>query len=309
MPVYHVERSITIDAPLETIKDVLRDFKQSPKWSPWLVMEPDATLTFSDRQGQVGATYAWAGTLVGVGSAELTEVQDTQLKMDLQFVKPFKSPANVTYILSEDEKGTKVIWQMDGYLPFYMFWFIRRIKSYIGMDFTRGLQMLKEYMETGSVASYTIIEGVEIIPAQTYVGIRNSASFDELGEVMHKDFMRLKNYLNKQNIAIEGTPFTIYETFNILSNHSYFVSCIPVLEDVTLQSGIIEGELLPVKALKTRFVGDYKHLRNAWATAMQFVRMKKLKIYKQPVGYEFYINDPSKTEKKNLVTEIYIPLR
>ena len=309
MPVYFVERSITIDAPLEMIKDVLRDFKQSPMWSPWLIMEPDATLTFSDRQGQVGASYAWAGTLVGAGSAELIEVQDKQIKMDLQFVKPFKNQAKVTYLLSEDENGTHLTWRLDGKLPFFMFWFTSKMKAYIGMDFTRGLQMLKEYIETGLVSSYVIIEGTEMLPAYRYVGIRNSSSIEDIGEKMNKDFQLLENYLKKQNIAIDGNPFSIYETFDIQNDHTFFLSCLPVSEKVILQSGIIEGEIIPIEALKTRHVGSYKHLGNAWTTAMQFIRTKKIKVSKRPLGYEFYINNPQDTPQESLITEIYMPLR
>jgi len=78
-------------APLKEINDTLRDFRQWPKWSPWLIMEPDAVLTYTDRQGQVGATYAWAGHLVGAGSMELVEVHDDSLKMELNFYRPFRS--------------------------------------------------------------------------------------------------------------------------------------------------------------------------------------------------------------------------
>ena len=55
--------------------------------------------------------------------------------------------------------------------------------------------------------------------------------------------------------------------------------------------------------------GRYLHLGNAWMTAISFARIKKIKIQKSPVGYEFYLNNPYETSQEELVTEIFIPLQ
>jgi len=75
---YHVGRSIVVDKPLLEVRDSLKDFKAWPRWSPWLIMEPDATLTYTQRQrqGQVGASYGWSGTLVGVGNMEMLTAEE-----------------------------------------------------------------------------------------------------------------------------------------------------------------------------------------------------------------------------------------
>ena len=55
--------------------------------------------------------------------------------------------------------------------------------------------------------------------------------------------------------------------------------------------------------------GGYEHLGNAWMTAINFARHKKIRTLPQPVGYEFYPNDPTLTPREELITEIYMPLR
>lgn len=42
---------------------------------------------------------------------------------------------------------------MDGKLPYFMFFMVKMMKNWIGMDYERGLAMLKEFIETGEVIS------------------------------------------------------------------------------------------------------------------------------------------------------------
>lgn len=309
MPAYHVERSIVINKPLETVQKSLRDYKQWPRWSPWLIMEPDAALTYSDRQGQVGANYGWSGVLIGAGSMELTEVHSSALKMHLNFVKPFKSEADVGFLLEELENGTKVTWSMDGHLPFFMFWMTGKMKTFIGMDYERGLNMLKEYLETGKVASFVHIEGVMPLEEQMYIGIPRTCSIKELGEVMKQDFESLYHFMQDNGIPTQSVPFTIYSTFDIFKGNTSYIACIAVEEELEIESRWVRGTLNKQDTLKTVHKGSYLHLGNAWMTAMSFVRMKKIKTLRSPVGYEFYLNDPQETASEDLVTEIYMPLK
>ncbi|RUM68551.1 MAG: hypothetical protein DSZ08_07950 [Sulfurovum sp.] len=309
MSSYHVERSIVIDAPLQAVKAILQNYKEWAAWSPWLIMEPDATLRYSDRQGQVGATYGWSGVLVGAGSMELLEVGDKHLKMELNFVEPFQSIANVGFVLEKEKEGTKVTWSMDARLPWFMFWMKKMMKTFIGMDYERGLLMLKEYVETGSVSSYVIIEGIVTMPEQKYIGIPRECSLKDLPEVMKKDFETLYAFMETHDIAINGVPFSIYHTFDIFKETTQFVSCIPVDEEQKIDKTWVKGTLIAKKALKTIHTGRYENLGNAWMTTMRFARKEKIKLSKSPVGYEFYLNNPHDTAPEELITDIYMPLK
>jgi len=272
-------------------------------------MEPDAALTYSDRQGQVGANYGWSGVLIGAGSMELTEVHSDALKMQLHFVKPFKSEAGVTFKLEAEEEGTKVTWSMDGHLPFFMFWMTGKMKAFIGMDYERGLHMLKEYLETGKVSSFVHIEGVMPLEEEKYIGIPRTCTIKELGDVMSNDFETLYHFMQQNNLSTERIPFTIYNKFDIFKGEASYVACIPLDEHVNIDDDWVSGFLRKQDALKTIHKGNYLHLGNAWMTAMSFAKMKKIKTLRSPVGYEFYPNDPKETAPEELVTEIYMPLK
>jgi effector-binding domain-containing protein len=309
MPTYHVQRSITVNTPLKTLRDSLKNYKEWPKWSPWLIMEPDAAVTYSDRQGQVGATYGWSGVLVGAGSMELMVVYENLLEMEIIFVQPFKSTAKVTFEFEEEDEGTKVTWHMYGSLPFFMFWMKEKMRTFIGMDYERGLLMLKEFVETGSVASYVIIEGTLAMKSQKYVGIANVCSLEDMPRVMKHDFDELFDFMKEKDLSLDRVPFTIYNTFDIFKKETSYLACIPLDEDVETDPSWVKGNTQELNVLKTIHKGRYEHLGNGWMTAMSFARMKKIKVANTPVGLEYYLNNPSDTPAEELVTEIVIPLK
>ncbi len=58
---YQVNRSIEIEKTQSEIINYLKDCTRWPEWSPWIILEPDCELTYSDEQGVVGAGYQWNG--------------------------------------------------------------------------------------------------------------------------------------------------------------------------------------------------------------------------------------------------------
>ena len=95
MPAYHIERSVTIEAPEDKVRSAIEDFAEWPKWSPWLCMEPEAKLEYRGTPGQVGHGYSWQGEITGEGGMEIAASEGSQVRMDLNFLKPWKSEAKV----------------------------------------------------------------------------------------------------------------------------------------------------------------------------------------------------------------------
>lgn len=310
MPKYHIDRSITINAPLEKVKASLIDYRQWPVWSPWLVMEPETQLEFSTEQSQLGANYSWDGKLTGSGNMQLTEMTDNQLKMALEFLKPFKSSAKIIFDLFDEGNGkTKVTWNMHSKVPFFLFWMVKRIKVFIGMDYERGLRMLKDYIELENVPSKISVEGVSTITKQKYVGLIHQSSIKHIAEVMEQGFKLLNDFKEEHKLSEISAPFAIYETYDASKDFTGFILALPVDEVMEVKAPYYFGEMEGGKALKILHTGSYKHLGNAWSTGMAHCSAHKLKPIKRPVGLEFYLNDPNKTDDSELQTEVYLPLR
>lgn len=309
MPTIHVSRSIMIDAPKETIHKVLTNFQESTNWSPWLIIEPEAKVAFSESQGEVGSGFSWDGELVGEGQMKLVYADENDIETKVHFLKPFKSTSQSIFTLQENENQTEVIWHMQSKLPWFMFFMKNKMQTFIGMDYERGLGMLKEYIETGKVNSSIMIEGIVDIKARKYVGIPRACAIEDVGEVMKTDYKSLFDFIAENEIVLEEMPFSIYNTFDIPNNQTTFISCIPYEGDAPLPSNFIQGEIATQKAIKTVHTGSYKHLGNGWTAAMTYARVKKIKTANTMMGIEVYPNDPNETPEEELTTEIFLPLK
>jgi len=309
MPAFHVARSIVIDVPIQIVRESLIDYRQWPIWSPWLITEPETKVNFSAEQSKAGASYDWSGDLTGKGEMTLKTIADKKLEMDLQFLIPFKSFAEVSFDLQEKDGSTHVTWGLNSKLPFFMFWMINKMKVFIGMDYERGLKMLKEYLETGVVASKININGITTFEPQQYIGIARECSIEEMSSVMSDNFKKLYDFIQDNNLDLKAAPFTIYNTFDIFKQRSNFISAIPVESHINTSSPFISGEIKGGKGLKVTHIGSYQNLGNAWATAISYARNKKIKTQKSPMGIEYYLNDPMETLPEELITEVIVPLK
>ena len=309
MPAYHVDRSVKIDAPLSKVRPAIEDFSEWPKWSPWLCMEPTAKVDVFGTPGQPGHGYDWDGDLVGAGGMTITANVTDAIDMDLTFLRPFKSNAKVkmeTKAIGEDQ--TEVIWHMDGKMPFFLFFMIGMMKTFIGMDFSRGLKMLKEYVETGSVKSQTDIVGIVDVPQIHYVAVEAKCTMDEIGESMKQTLPAAFQCAKDNQLEIAGPPGALYHNVNMKDQRCHYSAFVSIASPTEV-SGAGSGTIQPCRALKVVHTGSYHHLGNAWSAVMSYQRHKKLKPSKSQCGFELYPNDPHETPEEDWRTEIYIPLR
>jgi len=118
MPKFTVEKSIVVNAPLEKVYATVRNFEEWKEWSPWIIADPAAKLTYmSNAEG-----YSWDGAITGSGQMEVTgETEQNSIEYRLEFVKPWKSVCPVTFSFAEKDGGTEATWTMHGSLPFFMF--------------------------------------------------------------------------------------------------------------------------------------------------------------------------------------------
>jgi len=305
MPAYHVDRSIRINAPVSRVRPAIENFAEWPNWSPWLCMEPEAELDVYGTSGQPGHGYSWNGDLVGSGGMKLVSADANEMKMDLEFIKPFKSTAKVKMeIQSVNESETDVTWNMDGKMPFFLFFMVGMMKTFIGADYARGLKMLKEYVETGEVLSETKIVGIVDVPGMEYVGVDGEGSMTDMSESFADTMCELKELVAE--FEPSGQPGAVYRKVDLKKQYCKYTAFVPVESAKNADSA---GAIKPCKALKVVHRGSYRNLGNAWSAAMSYQRYKKLKPLKKQYCFELYPSDPETTPEKEIVTEIYVPIR
>jgi len=305
MPKLHVAKSIIIKSSKEKIKTFLADFRNWKNWSPWLVCEPEATLHYADE----GKFYSWEGNRVGAGEMKVTEEKEHRIDYDLTFLKPWKSKAKVYFTFKEVDEGVLVSWYMDSSLPFFMFWMKKATEVYIGMDYDRGLKMLKEELEEGSITSELMFTGGNTFEACNFIGVKTNTAFTKLSEVMTKDYTSLNNYIAGNNIEVIGNPFSEYQKFDVVKDKVVYVAGFPVKEKpVNLPANFMYGSMPSLKLHSVGHKGKYEHLGNAWSALMMMERNKEFKKNKKAFPMEVYLNNPNEVTEQEQLVNISMPI-
>ncbi|HCX22652.1 MAG: hypothetical protein CMB80_06050 [Flammeovirgaceae bacterium] len=302
MPKFHVEKSIIIDSSPQTVYELVSNLSHWNKWSPWLVLEPEAKFNVAAD----GDSYTWEGERVGSGEMKVLKREENKaVNYDLHFLKPWKSQADIRFEIKEHGKQTKVIWLMDSKLPFFMFFLKNMMVAMLGMDFNRGLNMLKDLAEDGEVHSKLDFMGETEYPGCTYIGISRETAIDEMGPTMEQDFGMLMEYMGDKTDKISSEPVTIYHKFEMVKGKAKYTAAIPVSEvPDNLPSGVITGHIPKTRIYKLRHTGKYDHLGNPWSAMMNLQRAKVFKPAKGIHPFESYMNSPAETDPKNLITDV-----
>ncbi len=303
---YHVSKSVEIEKTQREIIDYLKDFKNWPEWSPWLILEPDCELTYSNEQGLVGSGYQWNGKRVGTGAMVLESTQEHRLDMELHFFRPFKSHAKVTLIVTPSEKGSAVEWQMQSSVPWFLFFLKGMFKSMIEMDYERGLRMLKRQLETGTVLSELVEVGSRQQNEINYIGLTGSGMMNDLGPIMQDHIERLFDLVEKEKLPVTGELFCYYLSMDMKRGYFEFITCLPVKAGVAAMRDFVAGTIPASDTFVVEHKGEYWFLGNAWSMAMSVTRHDGVKVKNKPLGIERYLNSPHDTEQAELRTEVIL---
>lgn len=305
MPALNVSRTTMVAVDKDYLRTILTDFKQWPAWSPWLIQDPSCRVSYRDG----GRSYAWEGEWMGAGSMVLDSESNYGLRYTLTFLKPWKCVAKVYLLLSSEEDKTRVTWKMDSHLPFFMCFMKKKMEVFVGMDYERGLTMLRAYAETGSVPSKLDFEGVSAIPANELIGFRRECSLAEINSLMARDCESLACYVKSLDTKIVGPMRSIYETFEPAKDKVIYHVALPVSSLPTVELPYETLSVPAINAYKLAHKGPYSLLGNAWSSLYSMERAKEIKPDKDCKPYEVYLNMPGEVPDEALITELYFPVK
>ena len=307
MPELYLSRSIEIQAPVEKVFTVVGDFKQWIPWSPWILIEPECKLEFAED----GSSYSWDGNIIGSGSlTKKTSENNKHMLMDLQFFKPWKSRSAVTFDFKATGTGTEVRWDMRGSLPFFLFFMKKKMEAFVGMDYERGLKMLKEYCETGAINSKLNFNGTGTFAGTQAVAIRRRTTIDQLSEHMTSDMQTLRKFGEKHKLEGSDVPFSVYEKWDPVKREVIYVSGQPVASlTVDLEGELFSYQLPECKIYEVEHNGVFDHVGNAWSAAMMHVQAKKLKQHKKIMPFERYTRYAEDMPESEYQVKVCFPLR
>jgi len=321
MPALKICRSIEINRDAAPVFDALRDFASWNQWSPWLLADSAAKVTVNDRPADVDGQYAWDSDVVGAGSMQHRSLSPpgdngpTGTIVDtLRFTKPWQSESEVRFEVAPSNRDgeapkSTVKWFMDGSLPWFLFWMRGRMESMIAMDYDRGLRMLKEWIETGTVASKTHIEGLIQFPSQTVIGLRGHCHLSDIGRAMENTIGEASDRLAKAGIETDGGWMSIYNNLSLSHGDVQYTSGVLVPADHVKPDGLVTQTVPATSAVHVTHVGKYEHLGNAWFAAYQNARAMQRKVAAAVPGFEIYETLSPDTPSEQAKTNVYLPVK
>ncbi len=144
---FHVERSTTIAAPVETVFAQVNDLRKWDAWSPWAKLDPDAKISFEGPESGAGAIAKWSGnSSVGEGTMTLTESRPNELiKIKTDMAKPMQSTNTTEFLFKPEGDQTRVTWAISGHQNFVAkaFCLVLNGKKMLSDAIDQGLAKLK----------------------------------------------------------------------------------------------------------------------------------------------------------------------
>lgn len=146
-------RSTRVEASPKVCFDLVNNFHNWEKWSPWAKMDPGMQTAYDGPVSGVGAIYGWDGN-GKVGSGKMTVVKSAPpslIDINLEFLKPMRTTNLTEFTFEPEGKMTKVTWTMSGPLNLIgkSFHLVVSMDKMVGPDFERGLAQLKAAAESG----------------------------------------------------------------------------------------------------------------------------------------------------------------
>lgn len=306
MPLMKIVKTKHINAPVERVYSIIADLGQWQAWSPWLIMDPSTKVDVKSRKD-----YSWEGSRTGSGNMQIVnEVENQSVDYNLNFLKPWKSKAKTRMEVKESNEGTEVSWHMDSTLPWFMFWMKKTMETYIGMDYDRGLNLLKDYVEDGKVHSQLNFLGESNYNGSNYVYIKERTTIEEMPERMKSNFEDLMTFAHHTKGMRPQDAICIYHKFDAVKNVCEYSAGVPydTLPN-DLPSHYKLGKQEPTKIYTLEHVGPYEHLGNAWSTLQAMIRSKELKIVKGYHPFETYGNSPKDTHPHELISRVHFAVK
>ncbi len=143
------------------------------------------------------------------------------------------------------------------------------------------------------------------IETQPILGVRTSATKENLGQVMGPLFGEVYGHIQHSGQTPVGMPFSVYYS---MEGDSVDLQCgMPVAQSMEGAGRIEAGELPGGTVATVSHMGPYDALPQTWAALMEWMRSQGL----QPAGppWEVYVTDPTaEPDQSKWRTDIFFPV-
>lgn len=146
-----VSRSVTIDRDVSAVFNMVNDFREFNKWSPWAKRDEQTRYEYSGPASGLGAKMLWFSDhpQVGNGSQEIIEsIPYERVAVRLTF--DGQGEAQAFYQIEPANDGTtRITWGFNTRHGFNIIsrYFGLMLDTWVGADYEQGLNSLKSLLE------------------------------------------------------------------------------------------------------------------------------------------------------------------
>lgn len=296
-----IVKSTTIKGSKDVVWNQMVNLENQTNWSPWEEMDPSIKSTITGAPGQVGQKSSWTSKNSGDGEMVISRVEGDSMWYDLDFKGQGKAYGWVA--VEEVEGGVKA---SNGFrsepASFWKRGMIALIgKRFMEMQLARGLEMLKEHVESGKAEvpapAYVIEEYT--FPATSFATIRKTIKMNEMDSFMHQSDREIKAAAGSQ---IKGNKHIIAYTWDEAKGETDIAMAYPVNGPV---KGLSMLDIPESKGYKLVLIGAYtmENFQNAHGAIGKHAGDNGLT---DPLMMEEYIIGPEQEADSNKwVTNIY----
>lgn len=309
-----VEKSIVVNAPIETVFDQVNTLTNWKKWSPWYKMDTTATLTYSGPASGNGASYAWdsKNSDIGAGTMTLSDVKEYSHITENMVFKD-RGEGQATMDFAQEGAGVKLTWKMEmdhGWNPLMRLMGALFIKGALGKQFQEGLDGIKNAAEHAPVKAADgqtfKIQQIELQPGYAVV-MSGKIKGDEFGSFFGKAFPSTDAFIKNNNLKATGAPFAIIYKY-VPDGLTELDAGIPIATNAKAGGDLKVIELKGGQAVKADYYGPYEGTGAAHEAIDKWMKANGKTEAGAP--WEVYVTDP-KAEKDTMkwLTEVIYPIK
>ncbi|MBI3502531.1 MAG: SRPBCC family protein [Bacteroidetes bacterium] len=318
----HVERSMTIKAPVEIVHAQINNLKNWNNWSPWYKMDTAMKMEYNTIAEGAGASFKWESKNKNVGSGDLTITSSTKdsIVTAMNFMENGTATGKFVFTKADSPKdslrsGTKVTWTMEsdmGMNPIGRIFGLFMDKM-VGKDFEKGLAGIKDVAEATPTGpkKYRGYEVVEMdSPEIIFIGKKDSISRNKISEFYQKNLPAVFEAVKKEKLQ-PAIPFPsgLFFKWDTVNKITVMAAVMAVKGDSKTKVKGFETFVVPAgKTLNIKYFGGYNGIGPAHEAMDDYINEKGF-IKRTPVREE-YVTDPM-TEKDSTkwLTNVIYPVK
>lgn len=303
-------RYTVINAPQETVFQIVNELSTWERWSPWQQRDSTIKTEYSERTAGAGSYYTWTSENSGAGQLTITDSYGpdslyTFIEFDGQ------GNTNSNWYFEPVDKGTKVTWTFATKFPFPFnaMLLIQDFKGMIENDYDEGLAFLKQEAESILPAPPDLTVKEVDFPATYYLVKRATVAMKDMGTHFQTVMPEVGMAFANAGLEMAGTPSGLFYSWDEEQQNSDLAIGIPAAAGSTLDG--LEAISLPAgRALQIDYVGPYEGTGAAHEAMYAYLGANGLEA--DVPAIERYLADPgpeTETDPNKWMTQIVYLLK